>query len=213
MYIIYILFIYLTSLNKKFNSKVLKMNTFLFVFICLFVGRIFTQTHGLDHVLLICNIGDTIKLSKLLTYNKCINQAVTQRKECEKHGFWASPSGLQHWPLPAWSQYIWPRFQVCLKIAAASGILSFALSPISSSCRWIWSSAARSDRTLIRTCWWWRQRLAINSHHWSYHNVIKTDGRKPTTCLPQASNPTVSGSLDDNLSFLIAFLPEILEAR
>ena len=34
-----------------------------------------------------------------------------------------------------------------------------------------------------------------------------------TTCLPQASNPTVSGSLDDNLSFLIAFLPEILEAR
>ena len=25
---------------------------------------------------------------------------------------------------------------------------------------------------------WSRQRLAINSHHWSYHNVIKTDGRK-----------------------------------
>ena len=72
------------------------MNTFLFVFICLFVGRIFTQTHGLDHVLLICNIGDTIKLSKLLTYNKCINQAVTQRKECDKLDFWASPSGLHY---------------------------------------------------------------------------------------------------------------------
>ena len=80
-------------------------------------------------------------------------------------------------------------------------------------CRRSQAAADGSDRTLIRTCWWWRQRLAINSHHWSYHNVIKTDGRKPTTCLPQASNPTVSGSLDDNLSFLIAFLPEILEAR
>ena len=76
------------------------MNTF-FWFLFFVFRPIFTQTHGLDHVLVISHIwfwsiGDTIKLSKLSTYNKCINQAVTQRKECDKLGFWASPSGLQH---------------------------------------------------------------------------------------------------------------------
>ena len=74
------------------------MNTFFLVFICLFLGlfslRPMVWTMFCWFLIWLWSIGDTIKLSKLLTYNKCINQAVTQRKECDKLGFWASPSGL-----------------------------------------------------------------------------------------------------------------------
>ena len=100
------------------------------------------------------------------------------------------------------SQFVW-------RLQLRQESCHLLLSPISSSCRWIfWSSVPPSNRTLI-------SNKATPCNQFSPLKLSQCHQdrwKKVTTCLPQGLNPTVGGSADDNSS-LIAFPPEILDAR